>query len=606
MARRVLRRPASTTLATALAVVALTLAAITSAPLTSVAWAGEYHVYSCRTPAGQVAPTDGWSHLEHPLYDQTLNTCESGGGLVAALGAGYPHLADSEFDKATWQFNAPEGEAIVGATLWRAGGTLGGSNTNASYLFWLSGFADLGTSARIFDECRAGLGCAGRGNPVEPFAAENRVVAPDSALNSPYLSLSAYCGAFVDEAPCPANEGGKITYDALVELFAADLVLSQPQGPTVSAVGGGLAEDPTLQGTADVAFHAADPGSGVYEAHIEVDGQLVGHAVLDEDGGRCRDVGGTSDGLPAFLYTQPCPAAVSADVPLDTVALTDGVHHLVVSVTDAAGNVATVLDREITVANPSPAVGSPTPGSVAACAADAAGAGAVGTGTVGTGAVGVGARAPGSGAGVTLVAGWRPHARARVRARYGAAHTIEGRLAGPGGAPLAGAQLEVCERPAYAGAPPIPLAAPRTDAAGRFALALPRDLPSCALRVAYRPDLAGPPTAGRTLTLTVPAPLELRIAPRLARSQGAIRFAGRLLGGPIPAGGKQLVLEARAPGGRWIEFHVIRTGALGHMRYLYRFRLPGPAAYQFRVLSEPEADFPFAAGVSNVVDVLER
>ncbi len=40
------------------------------------AWAGEYHVYSCRTPSGQVAPTDGWSASEHPSYDPTLNTCE--------------------------------------------------------------------------------------------------------------------------------------------------------------------------------------------------------------------------------------------------------------------------------------------------------------------------------------------------------------------------------------------------------------------------------------------------------------------------------------------------------------------------------------------------
>jgi hypothetical protein len=66
------------------------------------------------------------------------------------------------------------------------------------------------------------------------------------------------------------------------------------------------------------------------------------------------------------------------------------------------------------------------------------------------------------------------------------------------------------------------------------------------------------------------------------------------------------VLEARSPGGPWIEFHVIRTRADGGFGYLYRFRLPGPAQYQFRVLSETEAAFPFAAGASNVVGVFER
>ena len=86
----------------------------------------------------------------------------------------------------------------------------------------------------------------------------------------------------------------------------------------------------------------------------------------------------------------------------------------------------------------------------------------------------------------------------------------------------------------------------------------------------------------------------------------SIHFRGRLLGGPIPRGGKQLVLEARSPGGSWIEFNVIRADAHGRYRASYRFKFPGPARYQFRVLSEAEADYPFAAGASNVVRVYER
>jgi hypothetical protein len=418
------------------------------------------------------------------------------------------------------------------------------------------------------------------------------VIASSEALDSPYLSVNTDCGSYL-KTPCPINGGGKIAYDAVVELFAADITLSQPTGPTVSEVRGGLAEDATVQGTSDVAFHAIDPGSGIYEATVEVDGQVASRQVLNENGGHCRNVGGTSDGLPAFLYTQPCPAAVSADIPFDTTALANGTHHLVVTVTDAAGNAATVLDREITVANPLPP-GAPPPGSAAACAGDTT------------------PPSPGATGGSALTVRWGPHAGSRLRTRYGAAHALTGTLAGPGGpgaaggTPIPAAQLEVCEYPAYAGAQPIPLATPRTDAAGRFTLALPRVLPSCTLRVAYRPNPAGPPAAVRALTLTVPAALTLRIAPHTVPSLGAIDLSGRLRGGPLPPGGKPLVLEARAPGGRWLEFRVIRTGARGRFHYLYRFRLPGPAAYQFRVLSEAEADFPFAAGVSNVVGVFER
>ena len=53
------------------------------------AMASGYHVYSCRTPAGDVAPTDGWTGYVAPggAYDQyALKTCESGGALIAALG----------------------------------------------------------------------------------------------------------------------------------------------------------------------------------------------------------------------------------------------------------------------------------------------------------------------------------------------------------------------------------------------------------------------------------------------------------------------------------------------------------------------------------------
>ena len=66
------------------------------------------------------------------------------------------------------------------------------------------------------------------------------------------------------------------------------------------------------------------------------------------------------------------------------------------------------------------------------------------------------------------------------------------------------------------------------------------------------------------------------------------------------------MLEARSPGSPWIEFDVIRTDARGRYRASYRFKFAGPADYQFRVRCEPESDFPFAAGSSNVVGVREQ
>jgi hypothetical protein len=110
----------------------------------------------------------------------------------------------------------------------------------------------------------------------------------------------------------------------------------------------------------------------------------------------------------------------------------------------------------------------------------------------------------------------------------------------------------------------------------------------------------------RTLTLNVRAGVALSVFPHETSVGQEIFFRGRLLAGPVPLDGKQLVLEARSPGGAWIEFQVIRTGSRGRYHAAYRFRLPGPADYQFRALSEAESDYPFATGSSNVVRVHER
>src|SRR5207302_5079794 len=114
------------------------------------------------------------------------------------------------------------------------------------------------------------------------------------------------------------------------------------------------------------------------------------------------------------------------------------------------------------------------------------------------------------------------------------------------------------------------------------------------------------PAATSTLRLAVRAPVTLAITPRTARQGGTIRFGGRLLAGPIPPGGKPLILEARSGRGAWIQFRVVRSDGRGRFHASYRFRFPGPARYRFRVVCEAEADYPFASGASQAVGVIER
>jgi len=544
--------------------------------LAAGARAGEYHVYSCRTPSGASAPTDGWSGSVTGAYDNyTYDTCASDGALTAAIGDLTTHIAD--LDQATWTFSVPAGDEMVGATLWRAGDADGGVAPNSTYEFWLSGPAN--ESLDTFDHCRYQSGCLdGLGDPQQPMSIANRVIVPAVNLG-PHLYSNAACGG--DSGfKCESAKGDANNYAAVVNLYAADVTLEQTAGPTASNVGGELATAPTVSGMSDVTFNASDPGAGVWETTFNVDGKVVQSTVPDEDGGRCKNVGQTVDGLPAFLYLQPCPPAESVDVPFDTTAVSNGAHHLVVSVIDPAGNSAPVIDREIDVDNPIPPPANPPNGTNASTDA-------------------------------TLTARWASTTKPHLTRSWGERETITGKLTAPGGGaggiPITGASIDMTATPAYTGAKPLTMASPRTGPHGEFAVSLPRGESSRTLRIAYRAHVGDTlPVAERTLTLSVKAGVGLSIAPRTTSVGHSIFFKGTLHGTPLPPGGKQLVLEARSPGGKWIEFDVIRTRAHGRYRASYRFRFPGPERYQFRVLCKYEADFPFQEASSNVVGVTER
>ncbi len=549
------------------------LALLAALVVAASARAGAYHVYACLTPAGEPAPTDGWSASTGGSRVVVADTCGSPeGALLAAL----PQAKrDVNQETATWSFAAPSGETIAAAKLWRAGDADGGVGLNAWYEIWFAGPEnDLAVPGDNFGQCQGGSLCpAGVGEIGQPLSAPNLLSVPAANLGA-HLFMNASCvGISGAEYACPETKADTNGYAAAVYLYAADVTLEQSAGPTAGDVSGELASAPSVQGTSDLAFNASDPGSGVYEAIFSVDGQVVQRSLLDERGGRCRDVGQTSDGLPAFLYVEPCPASLSADVGLDTTRLSNGPHHLVVSVIDAAGNATTVLDREIVVENPATPCGRTVTGSPAAA---------------------------------SLTVAWKDARGERLLSKFGRSNTAVGRLMTAAGAPIAGADVQVVWTSALAGAAAVTAATPVTRPNGTFAVHVPAGLPSRELCFVYRGWAGGEALATRTLSLDVRAGIHLTISPRTANIGHTIHFSGRLLGGPIPADGKQLILEARSPGTPWLEFDVVRTDARGRFHAGYTFKFPGPARYQFRVVSEPESDYPYARGGSNAVGVFER
>jgi hypothetical protein len=509
------------------------------------------------------APVDGWSGATTGASTYALNTCESGGALLAALGDESTHLAYS--DRATWELSIPSSLSLVTAALWRAGYVHGRLGEPAAYEYWLAGPA----ITNVFEECVYTQSCRAQGELLETDHAVNSEAVPTKYLGA-HLFLSTSCGGGMEGSDCGSAFGDANDYAAAIYLYAADLTLEQTAGPSVSAVGGDLATAPIVSGTTDLTFNATDPGAGVYEAIFSVDGKVARTSTIDEEGGRCRDVGQSGDGLPAFLYLQPCPSSIDADIGFDTASLPDGAHHLIVNVVDAAGNSATVIDRTITFAN------SPANGHGASTAA-------------------------------VLSARWQRTRRTGLTSGFGRSQTIIGRLLAPGGVAISGAQIAVSAVPSSAGASTSAMHGAVTGSDGTFVLKLPARLSSRTIQLSYtaHADESRPVTV-RSLKLAVRAPVSVRIAPRTAASEGTIRFRGRLLAGPVPRGGKPVILEARSGRGPWIEFHVIRTDRRGRFSSSYRFKFPGPAVYQFRVLCEQEADYPYASGSSRVLTVSER
>src|SRR5207302_9020619 len=141
--------------------------------------------------------------------------------------------------------------------------------------------------------CVASLGCPGRGSFAPALSAENHVVVPSTNLGS-HLYASASCTGF-SGSECPAGTGDANGYAAVLYVYASDITLEQASGPSVTSVGGELASGSVVHGVSDVTFTASDPGSGVYQAVITVDGHVVQASVPNDNGGRCRNVGQSAD-----------------------------------------------------------------------------------------------------------------------------------------------------------------------------------------------------------------------------------------------------------------------------------------------------------------------
>ena len=363
-------------------------------------------------------------------------------------------------------------------------------------------------------------------------------------------------------------------------VFQAEFDVDDSSSP-VGGLTGGATDAQTWSRVMRFGLNGADTGGGLFRAVVELDGaDALG---IPLDGSTCRDVA-LDPSLNGYAAAQPCPLRIDdGSLDVDTSKLPQGRHVVRVLLEDAAGNRTAIfgpVTRDITA---SEAIG---PGSDPALRGAANGDGASDL--------------------ARLTAHWgRRGSRTLLVSRFGRTHVVRGRLRTAEGAPISNAAIDMVSKTTAINARELAKrAGPRTATDGTWRVVLPRGVSSRDVTFRYRShvnDTIAAATAG--VRLRVRAGLHLTIRPRRARQGQAIRFDGRLLGGPLPRGGKQVVLMARASRGGWVRFNVVRTDGGGRFRAVYRFRQAGAAVYRFRALSLSEAAYPYLAGGSNVVKV---
>jgi hypothetical protein len=341
-------------------------------------------------------------------------------------------------------------------------------------------------------------------------------------------------------------------YQAHVAIRSAKFTIEDSAAPrfTSPPTGELLDSSHIVSGNADVRFSAADFGSGISKAMIEVDGAVAASFVVDDNDGRCRQP-----------YTDPAPCSPSAHSVLqfDTRVLPDGPHTVRLFVTDATErNTAMYGPVEILAVNGV----QPVPSRLQSISCPLA-----------TDAVTLKLRRR------SVRFGRRAIVRGRVRADRPESIVA---LVGDGDGTVA------------------KLVAP--DADGTFRVAIRPGQSQTVRAILLAPGEM--PQCGRQVRVAVRAAVTLAASRSRMRNGGVLRLAGTVKGA-IPQAGKRLVLRVRGAGStRWYRADTIRTDMSGAWNWQYRFRRTHQrTTYIFQAVAPRQSGFPYALGRSRAVRV---
>jgi len=640
----------------ALAGVAITLL-IACLAMPAGALAGEWEQDSCANPNASAAGSQGWSAMiAGGAYGSTTGTgCGPGSPAFALLSTLAPVAVGSS---ETLHYMPPAGSTLEGGlvnvALFADGRGYGSSGTAVAYT---PEFAY--DASDVFFQCAAGLTpCSGATNDFS-----GTLEIPGGRGGSLYLS--AGCGSGYNTGSC--DEGGSEGAWSLVRLYWAQLLLSNSSVPTASGFAGPLLAGNARGTSELVLTAGDPEGPGVYEVLVQADGHTLYDGTPDRNGGACAAVGSSGatlmfDASQPCKRTETVDLPIDTTLLSDgshtlKVTVTDAAQNSsVVYDAPVSSQNAPLASTAPSVQEAAPAVGETLSGQAGAWTAppgaetigyayqwqscEATGAscrsipGAVATSyTAGTGDVGhtlrllvTASNADGASAlasaptgvvvgiggaaapiGAANGRGASEHAQIALRGpgrllrRYGErALKLSGTLTDGHGGAIAGATLDVlAQTSASAGQTLLGHLTSGTD--GTFAAQVPAG-PSRQVQIAYRAYAGAPAYAAQAaIAETVLAGVSLSVTPRHTRPVGMITLSGQVAG-PLPAHGVvvELLVHYR---GAWEPFRDARTGRGGRFSVRYHFEgAIGRFPFRAKVLGE-QGGFPYATGLSRVLDV---
>lgn len=570
-------------------IVAAALALLVAAP---VAQSGVFRVYACKTPAGQVAPLDGWSNANAMAYSGPYNDCAAGVGFGVYMGTepAAPNHAWTGVQSGFWQLSLPSGLTLDRLDARRTlalGPPAGGhTDTGNGHPF---GWVAMGGATP--EHCAAYLSCSSLGVPgFGDHSANDRSYEIPGATT---FRIEAGCGGADPNAWCAPAAVNQRRVD--LRFWRATLHVRDDSSPQLTQpVIGTVRGAGPRKGVETLAFSAADTGSGVYKVVVTLGGKQLVNATPSTNGGRCVDAGSSPSDAYEFVHLQPCAAAANVSLSVDTREVSDGERLLEVQVIDAAGNATPVLSERIEVRNAAPT--STTPGtnsSPGTATPPGATSSPGGTSTPS----GDPALPPG---GATLFAGAanlvldKRNAKV-VRAPYGAKRTLGGRVVVAGTkTPVVGVTVAVRERLRHVGAGWREVAPVLTDAGGRFRVPVGTDA-SRLVRLSV-----GSTTA--TVRVDAQARLALRAATRRVRPGARLKLTGKVTVAALPGRGAVVALQSRWDG-RWRTVDTVRTSRGGAFSWRYTLRRSRRGTLPFRAVLLPTTDVAASGGRSRPVNV---